>query len=117
MAFCLHFQERIFTKVNVQEFGQVCAFSTTDTDRELKVLSILGNREQFNDVDFSFINGTPIKFNEAGVFVFEDIPLNTCINFIAAYKKTGEYLFNAALLDKNTNELLDLVVSTVTVTE
>lgn len=115
MAFCVRLKEPINAEVDVQEFIQVCAFSTTDTDKDTKVLIVLGDREQVEDIDFVFPDGTPIEFNEVGVHIFEPVILNTCANIIATFKKTGEYLFNVALLEQNTNELLDVEAVTIKV--
>ncbi|MEW9501701.1 hypothetical protein [Jeotgalibacillus marinus] len=115
MAFCVRLKEPLNAEVNVQEFIQVCAFSTTATDKNTKVLVALGNRAQVDDIDFVFSDGTPIEFNEAGVHVFEPVILNTCANIMGIFKKTGEYVFNVALLEQNTNELLDIETATVKV--
>ncbi|MEI5907940.1 hypothetical protein WAK64_12830 [Bacillus spongiae] len=117
MSFCVRLKEPINAEVDVQEFIQVCVFSTVDLDRETKVLVALGNRDQVEDIDFVFADGTSIDFNEVGVHIFEPAILNTCANIIGTFKKTGEYLFNVALLDQNNNDLLDFEVAVVKVFE
>ncbi|MDX8362583.1 hypothetical protein [Cytobacillus sp. IB215316] len=43
----------------MQEFIQVCTFSTTDADIDTKVLIALGDHDQANDIEFVFSDGTP----------------------------------------------------------
>ncbi|WP_214484172.1 hypothetical protein [Bacillus sp. SM2101] len=93
----------------------MCTFSTTDADIDTKVLVALGDHDQANDIEFVFSDGTPIEFNEVGVHIFDPVILNTCANIIGTFNKPGEYLFNVALLEQTTNELLDFEASTVKV--
>ncbi|MBD1381336.1 hypothetical protein [Metabacillus arenae] len=114
---CVRIKEPLNAEVNVQEFIQVCAFPTTDIDKDTKVLVALGDRNQVEDIDFAFSNGNPIEFNEVGVHVFENVALNTCASIVGIFKKPGEYLFNVALLEADTDDLLDLEMATVKVFE
>ncbi|NDI35886.1 hypothetical protein [Chengkuizengella sediminis] len=115
MAFCVRIKEPVNAEVNIQEFIQVCAFTTTPTDKETYVLVALGDRNQVDDIDFVFSEGTSIEFNEVGVHIFNDVILNTCANIMGTFKKPGEYIFNVALLEQDTNELLDVEVAVVKV--
>ncbi|MGM7685246.1 hypothetical protein ACSVDA_24375 [Cytobacillus sp. Hm23] len=115
MSFCVRLKEPIAAEVGVQEFIQVCAFSTTDLERDTKVLVALGDPDQVDDINFVFSEGSPIEFNDVGVHVFDDVILNTCANILGTFNKTGEYLFQVALLDQNTNDILDFEAATVKV--
>ncbi|NBI28194.1 hypothetical protein [Chengkuizengella marina] len=115
MAFCVRLKEPVNAQVNIQEFIQVCAFTTTPTDKDTYVLVTLGDRNQVDDIDFVFSDGTPILFNEVGASRFDDVILNTCANIIGTFKRPGEYIFNVALLEQDTNDRLDVEVAVVKV--
>ncbi|MFS1511693.1 hypothetical protein VQL36_04545 [Chengkuizengella sp. SCS-71B] len=115
MAFCVRIKEPVNAVVNIQEFIQVCAFTTTPTDKDTYVLVSLGDRNQVDDIDFVFSDGTQIVFNEVGAHRFDGVILNTCANILGTFKKPGEYLFNVALLEQDSNIPLDVEVAVVKV--
>lgn len=107
MAFSVKLNKPLYTQVNFQEYIQICAYSTEGTSRDTKILISLSNPDHVDDVVFTTSDGTIVPFNVNGVFIYDDVILNSCANRFGRFLKPGEYVFTVALLDQTTNELLD----------
>ncbi|WLR42339.1 hypothetical protein LC087_16755 [Bacillus carboniphilus] len=115
MPYCVSLKEPLDIPVGESRQAQICAFEVDEPERPAQVLVSIGDQSQLDDFKLTFADGTPIIFNEVGVYIFPEVIFNTCANLIVTFLKPGSYEFTVSLQEQGTNITLDQEVTITSV--
>lgn len=102
--------------VDVQNIMSICVFSIDcNPTLNTNVFVSLGNPNQAQFIELYFADGTPITFDDVGTFEFQGVTADSCATILGTFREPGDYKFNFALLEENTNAPIDTISEVVRV--